>query len=625
MSDITTRTDPHIGTRLHSRYLIEERLGRGGMATVYRARDELLGRDVAVKVMHPALAHDTELVDRFRREASSAARLSHPNVVTVYDCGEDGAGALFIVMELVEGTTLRSLLDRFRHFDIQTARHVARGIAAALDHAHAKGIVHRDVKPENILLTPAGDVKVVDFGIAKALGADAAHLTSERGMGTVAYVAPEQISRAPVDGRTDVYALGAIAYEMLTGRAPYFGDTAQAVAASRMRAPVLSPGVNPAIDGAVARATAGSPEARFETAGEFARALGEGGGGPTYLTATAQLPPEPDAHTTDVYMPPPPLPPEHAAEPAAESTSVLPLQTRLRRRRRIRSRILTAVALLLVCGAIATYASIPKVKAVPNLRGQTLAAARDQLERAGLKFGTVTEVFHDVVPKGGIVDTSPPVGSKVKPDTVVSLTVSKGEQLFPVPNIVGKQLDEARGLLGASGFSLVVADRVYHNSVPAGAIVSRDPIVVSAKRGTSFSVVVSKGPLYIPIPNVAGQTPAAAKAQLSQAGFVPVESAEYSETVGEGKVIGTTPSGKATRGATITVIVSKGPKPFPVPDFVGMTVKAARAKAASLGLIVRNTYAVPGSKDKKGTVQGQNPPAGTSVRKGAAVDLWYSV
>jgi serine/threonine protein kinase len=626
MTDITTQVgqtlgDPRIGSRLHSRYLVEERLGHGGMATVYRARDELLGRDVAIKVMHPALAYDPELVERFRREATSAARLSHPNIVTVYDCGSDN-GALFIVMELVDGTTLRTLLDRFGHFDTQTSRHVARGVASALDHAHAKGIVHRDVKPENILLTPTGDVKVVDFGIAKAIGTGAVQLTSDRGMGTVAYVAPEQISRANVDGRADVYALGAITYEMVTGRPPFSGDTAQAVAASRMHSPVLSPGVNPAIDGAVARATARSPEARFETAGEFARALGDGGAGPTYLNATDRLPaePEPDHSTTAIYTPP-----VAAPESAAESTSVLPLSTRLRRRRRIRSRILTVVALLLACAAIAAYASLPKVKTIPNLRGQTLDAARAQLERAGLKLGTTTEVFHDVIPKGEIVDTIPPPDSKVKPDTIVTISVSKGEQLFAVPNILGKPVDEARGLLNSAGFSLVISDQEFSDSVKEGAVVSRDPIVVSAKRGTSFSVVVSKGPQFIAIPNLAGHTPDGAKAALEGAGFVYAESSDYSETVEEGRVIRTNPSVKAPKGSTVTVVVSKGPKPFPVPNFVGMTIKAAKKKAASVGLIVRNTYAVPGSGKPKGQVQGQNPPEGTPVRKGTSIDFYYAV
>ena len=608
-----TLVDARVGARLGARYLVEERLGRGGMATVYRARDELLGRDVAVKVMHPAFADDAELVERFRREATSAARLSHPNIVTVYDCGEDH-GALFIVMELVDGTTLRSVLERFGHFDTQTARHVVRGVAAALDHAHTKGIVHRDVKPENILLTPKGDVKVVDFGIAKALGPEAAQLTSDGGMGTLAYVAPEQISRGSVDARADVYALGAIAYEMLTGRPPFTGETPSAVAASRLNAPVLSPGISPAIDGAVAKATAATPDARFETAGEFARALGEGAR-PTYLTETARIPAEAET-TTAVRMPPP---------TDAEGTSVLPLQTRLRRRRRIRGRILVVLALVGASAAIAAYASIPKVKTIPNLRGQSVDAARAQLTRAGLKVGSITEAFHDVVPEGEIVDTTPAAGSRVKPDTIVSLTVSKGEQLFAVPDIVGKPVDEARGLLNGAGFSLVIGDYAYSDSVPQGAVISRDPIIVSARRGTSFSVIVSKGPQFVPIPNVAGQDPDAARSAIEQAGFVYAQSSDYSDTIAEGKVISTNPAGKAPKGATVTAIVSNGPKPFPIPNFVGMSLQAAKQKATSLGLVVRNTYAVPGSGKPRGQVEGQNPPEGTSVRKGTAIDFYYTV
>jgi serine/threonine-protein kinase len=543
--------------------------------------------------------------------------LSHPNVVTVYDCGEDN-GALFIVMELVDGTTLRSLLERFGHFDVQTTRHVARGVAAALDHAHAKGIVHRDVKPENILLTPDGDVKVVDFGIAKALGTDAVNLTTDRGMGTIAYVAPEQISRGVVDGRADVYALGAITFEMLTGHPPFDGETAHAVAASRLHAPVLSPGITPGIDGAVMRATAGTPEARFETAGEFARALGESASGPTYLNATAQLPNDAREETATIAHVP--------VEPQeGEWTSVLPLQTRLRKRRRIRGRILTALALLLACAAIAAYASLPKVRTIPDLRGQSLDAARAQLERAGLKMGATIQVFHDEIPQGEIVDTSPRPGSKVKPDTVVSLTVSKGQQQFAVPDIIGQQVDAARGVLNAAGFSLVVSDNAYSDTVPAGAIISRDPAVLQATRGTSFAVVVSRGPQFVPIPDVTGHTADAAKSALQAAGFVYAESSDYSDTVPVGKVIRTDPSVKAPQGATVTAVISKGPKPFPMPNFVGMSLNAAKKQAASVGLVVRNTYAVPGSGKPAGQVEGQNPPAGTDVTKGTAIDFYYAV
>ena len=252
-------------------------------------------------------------------------------------------------------------------------------------------------------------------------------------------------------------------------------------------------------------------------------------------------------------------------------------------------------------------------------------AARAQLERAGLKLGPTTEVFHDEIPKGEVVDTSPASGSKVKPDTVVTLTVSKGEQLFTVPSIVGHQLDEARGLLAAAGFSLVVSDNAYSDSVPAGAIISRDPIVLTASRGTSFNVVVSRGPQFVPIPDVVGHTSDAAKSAITAAGFQYAETSDYSDTVDEGKVISTSPTAKAPKGSTVTAVVSKGPKPFPIPDFVGMSLKSAKAKAASVGLVVRNTYAVPGSGKPKGQVQGQNPPAGTQVRKGTSIDFYYAV
>src|SRR5918999_4032772 len=296
MNEIDTKQDPRTGLLVAGRYLIGDRIDAGGMAVVYKATDEILGRSVAVKIMHPALAADPSFAQRFRGEAQNAARLSHPNIVTVYDYGESN-DQLYIVMELCDGTPLRALLDRFGRLDPPTARHVTRGVAAALDHAHSKGIIHRDIKPENVLLTPDGQVKVVDFGIAKALGPQAANLTTDRPIGTVAYVAPEQISGAGVDGRVDVYALGAMTYEMLTGRPPFSGDTPQAVAAARLREPTLSPGISPELDGAVLKATAAKAEARFDTPGDFARALGDGGA-PSFLVTTANLPAPPSAPAT---------------------------------------------------------------------------------------------------------------------------------------------------------------------------------------------------------------------------------------------------------------------------------------------------------------------------------------
>lgn len=612
MSDTTTTTDPHLGVLLAARYRLVARLGDGGMATVFRARDEVLNRDVAVKLLHPSLSAEPDLVARFRMEAKNAARLSHPNIATVYDSGEQD-GLSFIVMELVDGITLRALLERFGYFDPPTARHVARGIAAALDHAHTKGIVHRDVKPENVILTPDGEVRVVDFGIAKAAGGGGARLTTDRGLGTVAYVAPEQLTPSDVDGRADVFALGVVTFEMLTGRAPYAGDTAQALAAARLRGAAPAAGISPSIDGAIIRATATDPDDRFATAGTFARALGAGDANPSTdapssLVATDHLP-----DTSD-------------ALPAATTTTtgVLPFEARLRRRARRRAVIGALTALCLVAAGIAAYLVWPKPITVPELRSQSFEQARATLEREGLAVGAISEVFHDVVPSGSVVETEPSARTQVQEATEIDVAISKGPQLFAIPDIVGQPLEDARAAFSEEGFTLVVDEEVFHDDIPEGAVVSRDPKVASAKQGTAFTVVVSKGPEFIAIPPVAGETAAAAQSALEGAGFTHATSTEFSDSVEEGMVIGTQPSTEAPKGSQVTIVVSKGPKPFPMPDFVGMQLSGARERAKSLGLVVANAYAVPGSDNPSGRVQGQNPPEGTSVRKGTKIDLWYA-
>jgi serine/threonine-protein kinase len=635
MSDMSIAVDPRVGSGLAGRYRIEARIARGGMATVYRGRDLILGRDVAIKVMHAALATDPTFAERFRREAQNAARLNHPNVVTVYDCGEF-EGEPYIVMELINGTTLRSLVERFGRLDAPTARHVARGVAAALDHAHMKGIVHRDVKPENVLVTPDGQVKVADFGIAKALGPESTRLTTDRPIGTIAYVAPEQLTGTDVDGRADIYALGAMTFEMLTGRPPFRGETPQAVAAARYRDPVLSPGISLAVDGAVAKATAASPHERFATPGEFARALGDDGS-PTFLMSTDQLPPPPPftpvpnetASQPTTFVPAPPnLPPTlKVAEPRrVPHTDVLPFKERLIVRSRRRFRVGAVLAALLAVAAIVGYIALPNGQTVPDLRGQTLVEAQATLDRQHLEISDIVEVFHDVAPKGTVVGTEPSSGAAVNEGTRVQVSVSKGPELFSIPDVVGKPLDEAKRLMEDAGFSISAASEQHHETIPAGAVISRDPDGQQAKRGTNFQAVVSKGPPLIPVPNVNGKTSANARATLEAAGFTFTSSGEFSDSIAEGRVIRTQPAGgaPAPKGSQITALVSKGPKPFPMPNLVGMTLGAAKSKAQSLGLVVRNEYPVPGSGEPQGEVQGQNPTVGAAVRKGTPIDLYYA-
>jgi serine/threonine-protein kinase len=307
-------------------------------------------------------------------------------------------------------------------------------------------------------------------------------------------------------------------------------------------------------------------------------------------------------------------------------TDVLPLQTRLRKRAIKRFRVGAVIALLLMIAAAGVYIAMPKGKTVPDLRGLTLDEAREVLTRDGLEISDIHEVFHDVAPKGTVVDSEPRSGNGVREGTRIQLALSKGPELFGVPDVIGKSLDEAKNLMEDAGFTISAASEQYHDTIPAGGVISRDPGVPTAKRGTAFQAVVSKGPPLINVPNVAGKSSSDARTALEAAGFVFASSGDFSDEVAEGRVIRTDPSGGslAPKGSRITAIVSKGPKPFPMPNLVGMSLGDAKAKASSLGLVVRNEYPVPGSGKPHGQVQGQNPTAGSVVRKGSPIDLYYS-
>lgn len=602
MSQTGISRDSRIGDVLGGRYRLDAPLASGGMAAVYRGTDEILGRQVAVKIMHPALAGDGGFVERFRMEAQNAARLNHPNVVTVHDCG-DVDDTLFIVMELVEGTTLRELLVDFGRLDPDTARHMVAGVAAALDHAHAKGLVHRDVKPENVLVTPDGNVKVVDFGVAKALADEGSRLTGERALGTMAYVAPEQLGGEDVDARADVYALGILAYEILTGETPFSGDTPTAVAAARYGRSVPSPGISPEVDGAIARATSQAPGSRFETAGEFARALG--GGSPTHVRETVEVDPQPT-------MP-------------AMPTTFLPPAPGARRRGRRRWPWAVMVALVLAAAAAGVYVGlVPTTSAVPDLEGLTPEAAEDALAGDELALGDVSEAFSDRAEPGTIIATSPEAGVELDHGSSVDVIVSKGPQLYGIPDVVGVPVEEARTIVDESGFA-VGEEAEEFSDAAKGTVIRQDPPGGEARQGAEIDLVVSKGPELVTVPSVS-EDPDAAEAKLEGLGFDVRRVEEFSESIPKGNVAGTNPGPgtQAPKGSRVTLVVSKGPRTFAMPNLVGMQLDAAKAKAEGMGLVVANTYAVPGSGKSSGEVQGQNPPAGTEVRKGTQIDLYHA-
>ncbi|MFC9331124.1 Stk1 family PASTA domain-containing Ser/Thr kinase [Kitasatospora sp. NPDC057015] len=586
--------DPLIGTLLDGRYRVEQRIATGGMATVYRGTDTRLDRVLALKVMHPSLAGDADFTGRFIREAKAVARLSHPNVVNVFDQGADG-GTVFLAMEYVPGRTLRDVLRDRGALSIRAALDILEPVLAALGSAHRAGLVHRDVKPENVLITDDGLVKVADFGLVRLLngtdGAVTATTTPTAGvLGTVAYLAPEQIRPGtPTDQRVDVYAAGIVLYEMLTGARPYTGENPVQVIYRHLHedvpAPSLAvPGVGPGLDAIVAAAAARDPGARPFDAVELLAALQR-----VRRTLTpAELDAEPPASTrpTPAY---PTTESTSVIQPAVLHTSVLEVPAELmdellaaprpydepapaggradrrtggpRRRRgprlprRSRAALVwgavLVVVLLLVGGA--TYALSGAVyTTVPGVLGKSRAEAVSVLDGAGLR-GSFTEVYSETVPAGTVVDTDPGVGRRTRKSDPVAVTVSRGPKRIAVPELAGRTLDQARQALVSAQLAPGTSSERYDDAVPQGSVISSSPAAGERlPENTPVSLVVSKG--MVPVPDVGGMTKDEATKALTDAGFQ-VQSNGLN-LFGTGKVSGQNPAAGQRRPQGSTVVIS---------------------------------------------------------------------
>ncbi|MGW6914039.1 Stk1 family PASTA domain-containing Ser/Thr kinase [Kitasatospora sp. NPDC054939] len=546
--------DPLIGTLLDDRYRVEQRIATGGMSTVYRGTDTRLDRVVALKVMHPSLAGDEEFTGRFIREAKAVAKLAHPNVVNVFDQGADG-GAVFLAMEYVPGHTLRDLLRDRGALSIRAALDVLEPVLAALGAAHRAGLVHRDVKPENVLITDGGLVKVADFGLVRLLGAADGTATSTASttgtvLGTVSYLAPEQIRPdAPTDQRVDVYAAGILLYEMLTGHRPHSGENPVQVMYRHLHEDVPAPsatvpGVVPELDAIVAGACARDPQARPYDAVELLAALQRVRRG---LTA-AQLDAEPPASTrsTPAY---PADEPTSVILPAVESTSVLdvppelmdqlladprpydePAPARAPRRqpgpraeqlRRLARKPLiwasVLVALVLLVGATTYTLSGALYTTVPGVLGKTRAEAERVLDGADLR-GRFGEVYSESVPAGQVISTEPGVGARTRKSDPVAVTLSKGPKRIPVPDLQRKPLDQATAALTAAGLTRGGTSQVHSDTVPEGAVISSSPAAGEPlPENSAVSLVVSKG--MVAVPDVRGLSEEEAAEALRAAGF----------------------------------------------------------------------------------------------------------
>jgi len=602
---------------LDGRYHVLERIAAGGMGEVFRAHDAVLAREVAVKVLHRSLSSDQGFVERFRREARAAATLNHPNIVAVYDWGAVD-GIYYMVMEYVRGRSVRELLNAGGRLAPAQAADILRQTLAALEHAHAKGIVHRDLKPENILITTDGVVKLTDLGLARAF-ADAKNTRAGAVTGTVQYLAPEQIRGEPADPRSDLYSLGIVAYELLTGELPYTGETPMAIAykhlSDRVPKPSRSaPEVGADLDGFVASATDPNRELRPESAAEMRIDLASFAGSlpraPSLGALVSDLP--------EVEQP------VAAATAAATVTETIPRLQRAQRRRWRRWAAALVVVALVAGAAYGAWAYvIPHTHPVPPIVGASMDEATARLGALGFTVRVANGEFSLTTPRGAVLAVDPAVGTALKAGASVTLVPSLGPPPVTVPDVTGSSLGDATNAIQAADLTLGDVHRIYSSTVNQGDVVRQLPPVGKAPRGSPVELWVSKGHAPVPIPAVVGKQQDRAERLLRHAGFVPVVQTAFSDQIGRGIVIRVDPAEATptTYGDPVTITVSQGPQEFPAPTFTGLSPDAARQKAHEYGLEVSFFY-VPNTPQLR--VISQSPAAGTTVRSGDTITLFVA-
>jgi serine/threonine-protein kinase len=592
-------------TLVAGRYRLLGRLGSGGMADVWCAEDNMLDRRVALKFLHERFAQDEQFVERFRREASSAAGLQHPNVVSVFDRGTY-EGSHYIAMEYVEGASLNDLIER--GLSVPEAVEIVRQVLAAARYAHANGIVHRDLKPQNVLVDADGRARVTDFGIARAGASEITQTGSV--LGTAQYLSPEQAQGLPVTAASDIYSIGVMLYEALTGRVPFEAESPVSVAlkqvSERPRPPSeLNPSVSRALDAVVLKALAKDPSNRFASADEFLAALdaaeadpsgGALGGTDSYaaVAAAAGAPPA---------EPPPDLPPEHRGffTPA---------------------RLIALALLLLLAGGVLAYAlTRPNSVLVPTVIGQDEVAARTILEDAGFEVA-VRGVPSDS-PRGTVLEQDPTAGSEADEGSTVRIDVSLGPATVGVPPVTGEPEKRARSILKDAGFTVTV-DRRPSSTVRAGlAIDTEPPAGTEVTRGRTITLLISSGPKLVPVPSVVGEQQDLAESQLRAAGLIPdVEQRDSDEP--EGQVIAQDPAAGSTvkEHTAVTIVVSTGAGSAIVPNVVGQSKDDAKADLRSAGLSVLVVKRATTDENEDGIVLDQSPGAGTRLQKGESVTVF---
>ena len=636
------QTDPLIGLLVDERYRVTRRLARGGMATVYIAQDERLERPVALKVMHPHLADSQDFVARFRREARSAARIVHPGVVSVFDQGVI-TGQGFLVMELIDGTNLRQLLRAQGAFTIPQALRYTTDILEALRAAHRVGVVHRDIKPENILVPTEGPAKVTDFGLARAASEVSMSSTGNM-LGTVAYIAPEIATTAEADARSDIYSVGIMLYEMLTGSVPWAGESPLQIATHHVSDDVPSPSeaqpwIPREIDDLVAALTARDPASRPADASDAIDLVARAAATiPSELASRrAEVAPsdradssQTSALNTEVisaqFTRPLPLPAPstlatvHTSSPLPEASENTSTKTYKRA-----ALWVSLVLLLLAAAGIGgswwwTEYGPGSYLTMPATDGRPLAEVQAELNAMGLA-STVEEEFSDYVASGSITRSDPEGGEPVHKRAEVQLYVSKGVDMKNVPDLAGKSQDDAKKALTEAGLSLGAITDAYSEDVPQGQVISQSVASgTSVPHDTAVDVVLSKGREPLTVPSLGGMTADAAKTAIEALGLVATPTEAFSDTVAEGQIISqqTNEGTILHRGDTVAYTVSKGPEKVAVPDVVGRQRQEARTILENAGFTVQEEAILGGFF---GTVRQTDPAGGTMLKKGSVVTI----
>lgn len=652
----TTVADPLLGALVDGRYRVRSRVAKGGMATVYTALDERLERTVALKIIHPAQSHDPQFVNRFTDEAKTIARLTHPNVVAVYDQGTHH-GLPYLVMEFVRGRTLREVLAERRRLQPQEALAIMEQMLAAIAAAHRAGLVHRDVKPENVLVAEApgdthnlidGVVKVADFGLARAVEASADE-TGSHLMATVAYVAPELVTDGHADPRTDVYSAGIVLFEMLTGRVPYEADRPVEVAWQHVDRDVpfpsrYTPGLPPAVDDLVIRATRRDPGARPTDAGAMlaevqaaredigvelatrSRPLAQ----PTVIVPQVESVPQ-KVYRTGTVEPvrpswsrlPSPAPSQQVArrrraqeEPAGPAARLAELLAQINANPRTRLTVIAAMLTLGLLVAVGGYwIGVGRYTDTPDLTTMTSDMAGQQARAAGFKVKFGPPRFDTKIAKDRVLSQVPAAHSRILDGGTITLTLSLGPEIHKVPDIAGKEYDLAVVDVQATGLQATRAEK-FDDAVPAGYVIETEPkIGTEVKPGQTITVYVSKGPNPVKVPLVIGKNiedakQALAKVKITVGKVEAVDSDKpkdevVSQSIGDGNSV--------TDGMVIDLQISKGPALLTVPEVRGMQLDQAKQTLESMGFAV--------DPQGFGTVRQMDPQPGTQVPPGTRIRL----